>query len=220
MGKLFVIEGLDGSGKATQANLLFENLKKSGRQVKKVSFPDYESPSSSLIKMYLGGDFGQRPEDVNAFAASAFYAVDRYASFKKSWKDFYDDGGIIIADRYTTSNAVHQCGKLAKNEWDAYLDWLFDFEYDKMCIPRPDCVIYLDMTPKVSQGLISSRYGGNEQKKDIHEKNAGHLAHAREAAMYCAEKLGWYKISCDDGAVPYKIEEIAQQVLRAASTRM
>lgn len=217
MGKLFVIEGLDGSGKATQANLLYEKLKSEEKPVIKVSFPDYDSPSSSLIKMYLGGEFGEKPEDVNAFAASAFYAVDRYASFKKNWKSFYDDGGIVIADRYTTSNAVHQCGKLGKDEWDTYLDWLFDFEYEKIKIPRPDCVLYLDMTPEVSRRLISGRYGGNEQKRDIHEKNADHLAHARAAAMYCAEKLGWQKISCDNGEQPYQIEEIAKKVFETVN---
>ena len=129
MGKLIVIEGLDGSGKGTQAELLAKNLEAQGKAVRKISFPDYVSDSSALVKMYLSGQFGSRPEDVNAYAASTFYAVDRFASFKRDWGGFYEDGGIVVADRYTTSNAVHQCSKLPQEQWDAFLAWLFDFEY-------------------------------------------------------------------------------------------
>ena len=128
MNKLIVIEGLDGSGKATQAKLLTSTLQEMGRTVRQVSFPDYESDSSALVKMYLAGEFGTSPSDVNAYAASSFYAVDRYASFKKDWEKDYAEG-IIVADRYTTSNAIHQCSKLPQEQWDGYLDWLFDFEY-------------------------------------------------------------------------------------------
>ena len=150
-GKLIVIEGLDGSGKATQAELLQKSLQKKEKfKIRKVSFPNYDSPSSSLIKMYLGGQFGTEPDSVNAYAASAFYAVDRYAGFKKDWGEDYKNG-LIVADRYTTSNAVHQCAKLPREEWNAYLTWLFALEYEKMGIPKPDIVIYLKVNPEVSQ---------------------------------------------------------------------
>ena len=192
---LIVIEGLDGSGKATQAQLLSTELKRLGKIVKKISFPDYESPSSSLVKMYLGGEFGKKPSDVNAYAASTFYAVDRYASFKKDWeRDF--ENGIVVADRYTTSNAVHQCSKLPRSEWDKYLNWLFDFEYHLLGIPVPDVVIYLRVDPVVSQKLLAKRYEGDMSREDIHEKDREYLARCQEAAGYCAKRLGWHVVEC------------------------
>ena len=200
MGKLIVIEGLDGSGKATQAKRLAAALRARGTRVREVSFPDYDSPSSSLVKMYLGGEFGTRPEDVNAFAASSFFAVDRYASFKKDWQSDYA-AGVIIADRYTTSNAIHQCSKLDRKEWDAYLDWLFRFEYELLGIPAPDLVVYLRVDPAVSQRLMRERYHG-EDLRDIHEKDLRYLGRCREAAEYCAAKLGWRAVECcEDGAM-------------------
>lgn len=218
MGKLIVIEGLDGSGKGTQAQLLFDTLAKQGRKVKKISFPVYSSDSSALVKMYLAGQFGSRPGDVNAYAASSFYAVDRFASFKADWGKEYNDDYIIIADRYTTSNGVHQCSKLDESQWVEYMDWLYDFEYRKMGIPSPDCVIYLDMSPEVSQKLLSGRYQGDESKKDIHEKDTDYLAKSRMAARFCAEHDRWTVIRCDDGENPFSIEEIARQVLGTVST--
>ena len=154
---LIVIEGLDGSGKATNAALLKEYLEKKGKTVKKITFPDYESDSSALIKMYLAGEFGKKPADVGAYAASAFYAVDRFASYKKDWEQNYKNGDWIIADRYTTSNAVHQASKLEGDERDGYLSWLYEFEFVKMGLPKPDAVIYLDVPPEVSQKLIEGR---------------------------------------------------------------
>lgn len=214
MGKLLVIEGLDGSGKATQTKCLFDSLTADGNRVKQVTFPHYESDSSALVKMYLGGEFGNLPEDVNAYAASSFYAVDRYASYKTLWGDFYnEEGHIVVSDRYTTSNAVHQCSKLPREEWDGYLKWLFDFEYEKMGIPIPDSVIYLDVDPAVSQALMTSRYGGDEGQKDIHEKDVAYLAHSREAALYCAEKLGWRKIDCVEDGKMRSITEIHEDIL-------
>ncbi|MBQ3588547.1 MAG: deoxynucleoside kinase [Oscillospiraceae bacterium] len=217
MGKLIVIEGLDGSGKGTQAKILAETLEKQGEKVKKVSFPVYESNSSALVKMYLAGEFGTRPGDVNAYAASSFYAVDRFASFKSDWEKLYSDDYIIIADRYTTSNGVHQCSKLPEEQWEDYMDWLYDFEYVKMGIPKPDCVIYLDMSPEVSQKLLSGRYRGDESKKDIHEKDREYLARSRKAARFCAEHDKWTTIKCDNGQNPYTIEEIALKVLNTVS---
>ncbi len=212
MGKLIVIEGLDGSGKATQAKLLCESLEKQGKKVKKISFPVYDSDSSALVRMYLAGQFGTRPQDVNAYAASSFYAVDRFASFKSDWSKEYNDDYVIVADRYTTSNGVHQCSKLDESQWEEFLDWLYDFEYKKMGIPAPDMVIYLDMSPEVSQKLLSSRYQGDESKKDIHEKDTDYLAKSRVAARFCANHDGWNVIKCDNGENPFTIEDISSAV--------
>ena len=156
-GKLIVLEGLDGSGKATQAKLLAEHLAAQGVPVQKITFPDYASDSSALVKMYLSGEFGQRPDDVNAYAASTFYAVDRFASYKTRWGNVYRQNGLIISDRYTTSNAVHQCSKLPPMHWDGFLEWLFEFEYKKLGLPAPDAVVYLAVDPDVSQRLIAQR---------------------------------------------------------------
>ena len=213
MGKLIVIEGLDGSGKATQTKLLQEYLAAQEISVRRVSFPDYESDSSALVKMYLAGTFGDKPGDVNAYAASSFYAVDRYAGFKKDWGAFYENGGVIVADRYTTSNAIHQCSKLDKEQWDTYLDWLFAFEYDLLGIPAPDVVIYLKVDPEISQKLMSGRYHGDESRKDIHEKDVAYLKKSREAEEYCCEKLGWKKIECSGSDGMRSIEEIQKDIV-------
>ena len=212
-GKLIVIEGLDGSGKATQAERLYETLRGRGIPVKKVSFPDYESPSSSLVKMYLSGEFGAHPDDVNAYAASSFYAVDRYASYKKGWKEFLDTGGIVIADRYTTSNAVHQCSKLPKENWDEYLNWLFEYEYKLLGVPEPTLTLYLHVDPEVSQRLMSGRYQGDEQKKDIHERDLEYLRQSQEAAGYCVDTLGWRVVECCRGGNMRSVEEIHEDIM-------
>ena len=214
MGKLIVIEGLDGSGKGTQAELLTERLRQQGEAVRKVSFPDYASDSSALVKMYLSGQFGTDPADVNAYAASTFYAVDRFASFKRDWGKFYADGGIIVADRYTTSNAVHQCSKLPREQWDGFLVWLFDFEYRLLGIPTPDAVIYLNVDPAVSQRLMTGRYRGDESKKDIHEGNLSYLQRSREAAAYCSRKLGWREIACCENGEMRSISAIGEEIFR------
>ena len=208
MGKLIVIEGLDGSGKSTQIAKIKDWLSSVGADFKQIKLPDYDDPSSTLVRMYLAGQFGSKPDDVNAYAASCFYAADRYASFKQHWKDDYDGGSIILADRYTTSNAVHQCSKLPENMWDGYLDWLYDFEFDKLCIPKPDLTVFLDMDIAVSQKLLSNRYNNDADKKDIHERDLDYLARCRKAAYYSADKLGWFKIRCDDGENPLPIDEI------------
>lgn len=213
MGKLIVIEGLDGSGKSTQLELLPQNLLKSGYESKTVSFPDYDSNSSALVKMYLGGEFGKKPGDVNAFAASLFYAVDRFASYKTTWGEYYNQNGIIVSGRYTTSNAVHQTSKMGESEWTSFLDWLYDLEYNKIGIPKPDKVIFLDMPIDVSQKLLSGRYKGDEGKKDIHESDTEYLAKCRKAAMFTAEYSGWTIIPCAKDGEPRSIEDIANDVL-------
>ena len=196
MGKLIIFEGLDGSGKGTQTNLLCQALRARGADLRQITFPDYESDSSALVRMYLSGRFGQRPDDVNAYAASTFYAVDRFASYKTDWGEFYRTGGLVVSDRYTTSKAVHQCSKLPPMHWDGFLDWLFDFEYKKMGIPAPDAVVYLSVDVEVSQGLLAARYHGDAAKMDIQEKDTEYLARSRAAAEYCAHKLGWRRIDC------------------------
>lgn len=211
MGKLIVVEGLDGSGKATQSKLLAKYLQNHGKPVRTVSFPDYESNGSALVKMYLAGEFGIHPSDVNAYAASSFYAVDRYASYKKDWENDYRSG-IVIADRYTTSNAIHQCSKLPEGQWDEFLDWLFEYEYRLLGIPAPDLVIYLRVDPMVSQELLKSRYHGDMNREDIHEKDREYLNRCQKAADYCAEKLGWKVVECTEDDAMKSIEEIASSV--------
>ena len=211
MGKLVVIEGLDGSGKATQTALLAEVLQQE-HPVQVLSFPDYKNPSSTLVRMYLAGEFGTNPGDVNAYAASAFYAVDRYASFKASWADFYSREGLVLADRYTTSNAIHQCAKLPQGEWQAFVDWLYDFEYGKMDIPQPDLVICLDVDPLVSQQLLLQRYG-EEDRRDIHEQDLEYLLQCRKAAHWCAGHLGWHMVVCSQDGKMKTREAIAQEIL-------
>lgn len=213
-GKLIVLEGLDGSGKATQTALLCEELEQRGLPLKRISFPDYSQPSSALVKMYLAGEFGENPDDVNAYAASSFYAVDRFASYAKFWKKDYQEGKIIVADRYVTSNLVFQMAKAPREDWDAYMEWAEDFEYGKLGLPRPDIILYLDMPPQISQKLLTGRYHGDEKKKDIHESNRLYLEHCRESASYAAKKLGWHVINCARGDNARSIEEIHEEIMR------
>lgn len=217
MGRLIVIEGLDGSGKGTQAALLLKRLRESGKDVFEIDLPNYADNSSALVKMYLAGEMGNHPGDVNAFAASTFFAVDRYASFKKFWSKEYESGKIIVANRYTTSNACHQMTKLEKKDWDSFLSWLFDFEYVKLGIPEPDCVVFLDMPVETSQKLLEKRYNNDESKKDVHERDIDYLNHCRDAAIYACEKLGWKRIVCAEGGEPKSVEKISDIVFQTVS---
>lgn len=211
--RLVVIEGLDGSGKSTQFEIIDSIFAQNNIPHKSISFPDYNNPSSSLVKMYLGGEFSQNAEDINAYAASSFYAVDRYASFKLFWEDAYNNGDIILASRYVTSNAIYQMVKCKKNEWDSYLDWLYEYEYEKLGLPNPDLVIFLDMPVEVSQRLMTSRYDGDESKKDIHEVNVEFLKNCREAALYAADKQNWKIINCSDGKAPLSVNTITDKIM-------
>ena len=214
MGKLIVIEGLDGSGKATQTALLSEMLSKEGVENRRISFPDYDDPSSALVKMYLGGELGGL-SDVSPYSASLFYTVDRCASYLKHWKQDYLAGKVILSDRYATSNVAHQMSRLPRTEWDAYLTWLFDLEYHKVGIPEPDLVLYLDMDPEVSRRLISQRYHGDETRRDLHEADFQYLLKCRDAALYGAQRLGWQVIPCSSGGQPRAIEQIAGEISAA-----
>ncbi|MBR1728827.1 MAG: thymidylate kinase [Selenomonadaceae bacterium] len=207
-GKLIVIEGSDGSGKATQTKKLFERLISENHAVKKISFPNYNSNSSALIKMYLNGDFGTHADDVDPYAASTFYAVDRYASYRTEWKKFFEDDEIILADRYTTSNMIHQAVKIADNfEREKFLEWLDDFEFVKLKLPRPDLVIFLNMPPNVSEKLIKER-----NRNDIHEKDFDYLRRCYSAYNELTKKFGWIKINCSDNDSPRSIEEIHENI--------
>jgi len=213
-GKLIIIEsGADASGKATQTNKLYERLVQEGYKVKKITFPNYDSDSSALVKMYLNGDFGKDPNDVSPYVASTFYAVDRFASYRTEWGQAYNDGWIILADRYTTSNMVHQAAKIKDmEEKDRFLDWLWK-------LPVPDCVIFLDMPPSFSRELMKERANKftGEQKKDIHERNDEYLVESYRNSLYVAKKYNWIKIECVKDGVLKKIDEIQKEVYEAVS---
>ncbi len=212
MGKLVVLEGLDGSGKSTQFERLDKLLTEKCITHKAVSFPDYEQPSSALVKMYLAGEIGKSADDVNAYAASSFYAVDRYVSYKKFWENDYNKGSLILAARYVTSNCIYQMTKLPKEEWDSYIEWLCHYEYELLGLPRPDEVVFLDMPVEVSQKLLSKRYEGDNDKKDIHEADISFLNKCRETAMFAADKLGWKVIPCAKDMQPLSIDEIGSRL--------
>jgi dTMP kinase len=218
-GKLIIIEAGDGSGKATQTKALYDHLVRDGYRVHRIEFPDYEADSSMLVRMYLRGDFGGHAEDVNAFAASTFFAVDRYASFRMKWKEFYDNGDIILADRYTTSNMVHQAVKLTDaKEREAFLDWLWDFEFVKIGLPVPDKVVFLDMDPHVADKLIAARAKETGAEKDIHEKDTSYLHRCHAAYLELAEKYDWSKVICSEGGEPRSIAAIHDEVYEAVKT--
>ena len=212
MGKLIVFEGTDGSGKSTQFRLLTEHLQRENIPFLRLQFPQYQEPSSALIRMYLGGEFGENPADVNAYAASTFYAVDRYASYAKVWGEYYRAGGLVLSDRYTTSNAVHQAGKVPEGERREFLRWLYDLEYNKMALPRPDLVLCLDMPIKLAVGLMRGREQAQHTHADIHEKDVAYLENCRRMALEAAAYYGWTVISCArDGAVR-PAEDIAAEI--------
>ncbi|OPJ61053.1 dTMP kinase [Clostridium oryzae] len=210
-GKLIIIDGCDGSGKATQSKLLENRLREESKKIKRIEFPDYSSESSALVKMYLDGMFGKNAEDVNPYVASTFYAVDRYASFKTKWKDFYENGGIILADRYTTSNMLHQAAKISDtNEKNKFLKWLCDFEYNLFGLPTPDLVIFLDVPPEYTIELMKNRnnkYSGRKDK-DIHERNYQFVKESYQNALLVSKEYGWERIECLKNGKMLKIDEI------------
>lgn len=211
-GKIIVLEGLDGCGKSTQLQLLADRLAAEGTTSRLISFPNYDSPSGKIVSGYLAGDIPCEGE-VGAYAASSFYAIDRYISYSTDWKRDHDNGSVIVSGRYTTSNAIYQMTKLKAEEREAYLSWLWDYEYSKLGLPRPDAVLFLDMPIEVSQRLLSSRYNGDEGKKDIHERNIAFMRRCRDSALFTAERCGWSMISCSDGEVPLSIEAIHNEIM-------
>ena len=206
-GKLLVLEAGDGSGKATQTKMLRERLVAEGRCVRQVEFPDYASPSSALVRMYLGGDFGERASEVNAYAASAFFAVDRYASFQTKWRADLEAGAIVLADRYTTANMVHQAVKIEdETEREAFLAWLEDFEYGKLALPRPDLVLFLDMDPAVSRRLIAARAAASGED---------YLVRCHRASVNLAARCGWQRIRCSEAGEPLSREAVHEKIYEA-----
>ena len=214
-GKLIIIEsGSDASGKATQTKRLFERLSEENSNIRKVEYPNYDSESSALVKMYLRGDFGNNASDVDPYISSTFFAVDRYASFKTEWEEFYNNGGIVIADRYTTSNMVHQASKMDEKDRDKYLDWLVDYEFNLYKIPEPDCVIFLDVPIEFSQKLMENRKNKitGEDKKDIHESDIEYLTKSYNNALYIANKYNWKKINCVKDGTLRSIDDIHDEI--------
>ena len=198
-GMLIVLEGTDGSGKATQAGLLLRSLEVRGVSCREIDFPRYGNPFAEPANLYLHGALGGAPGDVNACAASAMFAIDRFASYKEDWGAFYESGGVVVANRYTTSNAVHQAAKLPESERQAYLDWLFDLEYRRLELPEPDLVVYLDLPSELSEKLLRRREAETGTKADIHERDAAYLRRCRESAREIARALGWKILHCAAG---------------------
>lgn len=214
MGKLIVIEGTDGSGKSTQFRLLTGRLESEQVKFQKLVFPQYSEPSSALIRMYLGGEFGKSPSDVNAYAASAFYSVDRYASYRKVWGKWYEEGGLVVSDRYTTSNAVHQASKEPEDKREDFLNWLYDFEYDKLGLPRPDLVIYLDVPTDFTEKMLRHRESETNTHADIHEQDMQYLATCRRMGRAAAEHYGWTVIRCVRDGAMRSMEDIHEEIYR------
>lgn len=215
MGKLFVIDGTDGSGKQTQFSRLKERFEEEGIEYMEISFPNYDSPSSSLVKMYLSGEFGENASDISPYVASTFYAADRYATFKTKFEEFYNNGGIILADRYTTANMVHQAGKIKdKAERKKFLSWLFDLEFNIYKIPKPDKVFFLNMPPKKSLELIKDRENKftHNMQKDIHERDANHIIDSYNAACDVAKDYDWCEIHCMNNDEIRTIEDIHEEI--------
>lgn len=197
MGRMIVIEGLDGSGKTTQGNLLTQYLRGQGISVRPLSFPNYGSRGCTLVDMYLGGALSQDPDDINGYAASMFYAADRYISYTTDWRaDYQKEDTVIVATRYTTANAYHQLAKLPRESWDNFLSWLYDFEYTKLGLPAPDNVVLLSMDPSISSACVEKRSRETGTKKDIHELDTDYLTRCHAAAQYAAGKGGWHVIDC------------------------
>lgn len=217
MGKLIVFEGTDGSGKSTQFSLLTQRLEQGGTPFYKLVFPQYKEESSALIRMYLGGEFGSNPGDVNAYAASMFYAVDRFASYRKVWKPIYESSTVILSDRYTTSNAVHQAAKEPAEKRAEFFRWLYEMEYDQMELPKPDLVIYLDMPTEVTEQLMRKRESDTQTKADIHEKDMNYLRLCRQTGLEAAKYYGWHVVHCARDGQPRSIEEIHEEIYALVS---
>lgn len=219
---LFIIEGIDGSGKTTQVRLLKNAMEKNGMDVRQLKFPNYDDESCALVKMYLRGDFGTDADSVNAFAASSFYAVDRFASFKKHWERLYENGTVLVSDRYVSSNIVHQGSKFrTEEEFAYYCSWLYDFEYDKLALPKPTAVFFLDVPPEVANANIDTREAAGGQSRDIHEMKYEYLQRCYASGIKACDKLDFIRIKCLDsnGRMRTK-EKISEDILYYVSELM
>ena len=213
-GKLIVLEGIDGSGKSAQYRRICARMEKDGIEYNHIVFPRYDKESSALIRLYLGGAFGSRPGDVNAYAASTFYAVDRYASYRTDWGERYESGGLILSDRYTTSNAVHQGSKLPDEELPAFFGWLSDLEYGKMGLPKPDLVIYLEVDVETSLARMRRRQEKTHTSADIHEKDIAYLERCLHTADMAADFYGWTRIPFRVNGAERELEEKNEEIYR------
>ena len=213
-GRLIVIEGIDGSGKSTQYNKLKLRLEAEGKKFRALVFPRYDKESSALIRMYLGGEFGSDPGDVNAFAASSFYSVDRYASYKTDWCGYYLEGGLLLSDRYTTSNAVHQGAKLPEGQRASYFNWLYDFEFDRLGLPSPDLVIYLNIDVETSLRQMKARQEKTNTHGDIHEMHEQYLANCISSGHMACDHFGWTNINCIQNGVMREIDDIHEDIYK------
>ena len=213
-GKLIVFEGTDGSGKATQSRLLLEHLQREGIDCRPLTFPRYGKPSAAPVEEYLCGAYGAHPGDVNAYATSTLFAVDRFASYRLDWGEYYENGGVLIADRYTTSNAVHQASKLPEGERQAYLKWLFDFEYRLLGLPEPTLVFYLDVPTEITERMMRKREAQTNTTADIHEQDEAYLRACRAAAQKTAEECGWHRIDCSRDGGMRTAEDIHEEICR------
>lgn len=214
-GKLFVIDGTDGSGKQTQFNKLVEHMESDNIPFMKLSFPRYDNPSSSLVKMYLGGEFGENAKEISPYIASTFYAADRYAAYKQEFEQYYKQGGIILADRYTTANMVHQAGKIEdQQERETFLNWLWDFEFRLYGIPVPTETFFLNMPPEYALKLMENRENKitHEAKKDIHERDKNHIIDSYHAACDLVEKYNWYEVKCIRENSIRTVEDIHEEI--------
>jgi len=221
-GQLMVIEGVDGSGKETQTKLLYDRLLKQGEKVMKVSYPRYDKESSAMVKLYLSGAFGEDPSTVSPYIASTFYAADRYASYKEDYEDFLNQGGMVLADRYTTSNMVHQAGKIQdEKERKKFLDWLWDYEFNLYGLPIPDQVFFLNIPPEINEELIKNRNNKitGKQEKDIHEKSPEHLRDSYKSALALVHEYGWTEINCIHQRKLRSIESIHEEIWNCINTK-
>jgi len=201
LGKLIVFEGIDGSGKSTQFEMMFKRLLSESRDFKRIVFPRYNEPSSTLIRMYLRGEFGNNPDSVNAYAASSFYAVDRYASFVQDWRDYYENGGLILTDRYTTSNALHQGAKVSAKDREQFFKWLYDYEFSLIGLPSPDMVMYMDIDADLAAERLRQREAETDTNADIHESDMAYLYKCVESGRQAAALYGWHSIMCTSAGV-------------------
>ena len=216
-GKLIVIEGVDGSGKQTQTDRLYERMKAEGQEVMKISYPRYDKPSSAMVKLYLSGAFGEDPGEISPYIASTFYAADRYASYKEDYEVFYREGGIVLADRYTTSNMVHQAGKIKDfEERRKFMYWLFDYEFHLMGLPKPDLVFFLNIPPEINMQLMADRANKftGEAQKDIHEKSSQHLKESYHNALELIDRYGWQAVHCAPEGHLRSVEDIHEEIYK------
>jgi dTMP kinase len=220
LSKLIVLDGLDGSGKGTQSRYLTDYLNAHSIPARRVDFPRYGSKSCTLIEGYLHGELGGHPDDTGGYAAATLYAIDRYWSYRTEWGEDYRKGVVIVADRYTTANAVHQCAKLPKEQWKEFLDWLWDNEYEKIGIPKPDQVIFLEMRPDISAALITARSQKENREKDIHELDADYLNRCYEEALFACDYLGWNRVVCYEGDHPRSTEAIFEEILTLVKEKL